>query len=342
MRAALRQSYVITGAERYFYLVSAPGQPGHPSPASGVLARSLRINWATAEVLKAFEAVEVQSLLLKGASFARWLYTNENPRDYGDCDLLVRPGDFDRAREALTKLDFKPTYEEREMPDWWREHAVAWVRDTDAVALDLHRTLAGAGADDATVWGVLSADSEPFEIAGFTGRALSIPARALHVALHAAQHGTGWQSVTNEVELVIARESLETWRAAAELAGALEATPAFAAGLRQVAPGQALADQLGLPVDDRVDLVLRASTPPPVAMGFDQLARARGVLPRLTILRHKLFPPPTFMRKWSPVARKGKLGLARAYAQRQIWLVKKAPAGFRAWRAARSRQPRDP
>src|SRR4051812_27772658 len=83
-----------------FSLVSAAEPSRHPGRASGVLANTLRIDWGTAEVLRTFEAGGVKSLLLKGATFARWLYTNDDPRPYGDCDLLVRPGDFERAREA--------------------------------------------------------------------------------------------------------------------------------------------------------------------------------------------------------------------------------------------------
>jgi len=314
-------------------------RPPHPSWASGVVAGNLRVDWATAEVLRAFESAGVESLLLKGASIKRWLYDRSAPRPYGDCDLLVRPNDLEGAQRVLAELGFEPTHDEAEMPDWWREHAVAWLRHTDAVAVDLHRTLAGVGVDDETLWRALSARTDPVEVAGFTARALTIPGRALQLALHAAQHGKEWGSVVDEVELAVSREDVTTWRAAAELAASLEATPAFAAGLRLVPSGRALADELGLPTNQPVDVALRAATPPPVALGFDQLARAHGLRARFSILRYKLFPPPTFMRKWSPRAREGRLGLALAYAWRPIWLLRKAPAGFRAWRRARRGQP---
>lgn len=319
--------------------MSAPEPSRHPGRAAGILANTLRIDWATAEVLKSFEAASVRSLLLKGATFARWLYNNEDPRPYGDCDLLVRPGDFDRAREVLTALGFEPTYEEGQMPDWWREHAVAWLRHSDAVTVDLHHTLQGAGVDDETLWRTLAATSATVDVGGYPAPALTIPGRAVHLVLHAAHHGSAWGPVLDEVELAVSRVDKVTWTAAASLAEELQATPSFAAGLRLVPSGRELADRLRLPTERPVGIGLRAATPPPVALGFDQLARANGLPARLAILRHKLFPPRTFMHKWSPRARRGRLGLALAYAWRPLWLLKKAPAGFRAWRDARRAQP---
>ena len=304
-----------------------------------MVATTLRIDWATVEVLRTFEATKVESLLLKGVSFARWLYTKADPRPYGDCDLLVRPGDFARAREGLSALGFEPIYEEGDMPEWWREHAVLWLRHSDAVGVDLHHTLQGVGVDDETLWLVLAENTEPLEVAGYSARALTIPGRALHMALHASQHGNEWGPVVDEVELAVSRTDTATWAAAARLAAELGATPAFAAGLRLAPSGRELADQLQLPADQSVQIGLRATTPPPVALGFDQLAQANGVRARLAILGHKLFPPPTFMRKWSPRARQGRLGLALAYAWRPLWLLSKAPAGYRAWRDARRAQP---
>jgi hypothetical protein len=306
------------------------------------VAGTLRLDWAVSEVFRAFDAAGVEALLLKGASIARWLYTEAAPRAYGDCDLLVRPGDLERAREVLAGLGFEPHYDEEAMPGWWREHAVAWLRNSDAVAVDLHHTLAGVGADDEALWRTLAADRVAVDVAEFPAPAMSIPARGLHMALHAAQHGQEWGTVLEELDMALAQEGIETWRAAAALARALDATPAFAAGLRLTAAGSAVADELGLPSDQSLDVALRSTTPPPAAMTFEQLARARGVRARVAMVAYKLFPPPTFMRKWSPAAHEGRVALARAYGRRLVWLAKTAPRGFRAWRAARRAQRRSP
>ena len=294
----------------------------------------------TAEVLRAFEAAGVESLLLKGPSVSRWLYDNDEPRGYGDSDLLVAPSDLETAEHVLLRLGFRPTVDRTEMPDWWQDHAIGWLRG-DNEAVDLHRTLSGVGVDPEQVWQTLAADREPIVVGGFEAQTLAIPARTLMLALHAGQHGTGWGRFLDDLERGASRIDTSTWDAAAELAASLGATAAFAMGLRLVEPGRALASKLGLPTDGSVDLTLKASTPPPIALGFDQLARASGWRQRIAILRHKFFPPVTFMKLWSPLARQGKRGLLRAYVQRWIWLLRNAPAGFRAWRAARRGTPAD-
>ena len=48
-------------------------------------------------------------------------------------------------------------------------------------------------------------------------------------------------------------------------------------------------------------------------------------------------PPATFMRRWYPQAADSRRRLALAYLWRPLWLLRHAPAGFRAWRDARGR-----
>jgi hypothetical protein len=224
------------------------------------------------------------------------------------------------------------------MPTWWREHAQGWWRAGDGAIVDVHRTVPGVGVDPDQVWLTLSAQAEEVEVAGFPAPTLTIPGRALHLALHAAQHGVGWPNVIADLERALACTDGAVRRAAGELARALDAVPAYAIGLRLTAAGRAQAAALGLPTDRSVDVALRASTPPPVALGLDQLTRAEGWRARLAIVRHKLVPPATFMRAWSPLARRGRLGLVLAHAWRPLWLLRHAPAGFRAWRAARKQR----
>lgn len=312
-------------------------QPPEASQAARIVAGNLRVDCATAEVLRAFGAAGVKSLLVKGVSVVRWLYDAHEPRAYSDCDLVVRPADLVAAGDVLAELGFLPQVDERDMPTWWREHAVGWWRGQDGAIVDVHRTLPGVGVDPQLLWRTLSADAETIDVAGFPAKTLTIPGRAFHLAIHAAQHGVGWDRVDVELERALSRVDETTWRAAAELAAALDATPAFATGLRMVAKGRALASALELPAGQPVDVALRATTPPPVALGFDQLARAPCWQARFQIIRHKVVPPTTFMRAWSPMAREGRRGLVLAYAWRPLWLLRRAPAGFRAWRRARRR-----
>jgi len=306
------------------------------STAARVAAGNLRVDAATAEVLSAFEPAGVESLLLKGASVTRWISTPEDPRPYLDCDLLVRPADRGAAERVLAELGYEQLFEEEAMPEWWREHSATWTRVADGSKVDLHRSLVGIGADPDAVWSTLSARTEELVVGGYPATVLTVPGRAFHLAVHAGQHGAGWSRPLEDLDRAIAVSDEASWREAAELADSLDATAAFAAGLRLSPAGERMADRLGLPRDLPVDVALRAGTPPPVALGLDQLAQAKGPRARLRILRHKLAPPPSFMRHWSPLARRGRFGLVLAYLWRPLWLLARLPEGFRAWRRART------
>src|SRR4051794_2899859 len=107
-------------------------------------AYTLWVDAGTAEVLGAFEAAGVSSLVLKGPAIARWLYTERESRFYTDSDLLVRPRDVEAAERVLVALGFAKRFEDRGMPSWWREYASEWGRE-DGRRVDLHHTLPELG-----------------------------------------------------------------------------------------------------------------------------------------------------------------------------------------------------
>jgi Uncharacterised nucleotidyltransferase len=298
-------------------------------------ADNIRVDAATAEVVDAFGARGVPSILLKGPSIARWLYAGDEPRSYRDCDLLVPPRHARGAESTLADLGFERRFDDTRMPDWWREHASEWFRGRDGVTVDLHRTLPGAGVDDETVWGAISEDVEAMTVAGRPAAVLSLPARALLVALHAMHHGREWGTPLSDLERALDVVGDDTWRAAAHLADRLDATDAFAIGLRLHLRGAELADRLHLAAAVSVQATLLARTPPPVALGIEQLARAQGIRRLAAILARKFFPPPDFIRHWHPMASTGRTGLLLAYLYRPLWILRRSPPAFRAWRAAR-------
>jgi Uncharacterised nucleotidyltransferase len=299
------------------------------------IAQRLRIDAATVEIMRAFNAAGVGCRLLKGASLVQWLYPDGGRLPYLDSDLLVRPGDERSAEAELEQLRFVRRWDESGMPDWWREHGSEWGRDADGVLVDLHRSLPGIDVDVQTMWAVLAERSSTITIAGHEVAALPLAGRALHVALHAAQHGAGWGKGRSDLEraLVVAEDAL--WLQAAELASELVATDAFSAGLRMSPEGRALAERLGLPRPTSVQVSLRATTAPPVALGVDQLARAEGWRARAEIIGRKVVPPAAFVRHWDPRAAQSTGRLLLAYVRRPFWLLRHAPAGFRAWWRAR-------
>jgi len=298
-----------------------------------VAAGNLRIDAATAEVLGEFRAIGVEALLLKGPSIARWLY--DGTRGYTDCDLWVRPGNGEAAERVLRGLGYEKAVDKGGLPDWWQEHGSDWTRSADGVCVDLHRTLPGVGVDAESAWRTLSATTETLEVACYPARALSLPARALHIALHAAHHGPAWGAVLADLERACDRVDDTVWVQGAALAEELAALDGFGAGLRLLPAGSALADRLDLPPNRSVEVALQARTTPPTALGFEQLRSARGPWARAKIVTRKLVPPPGFMRHWSPAAAQGRRQLVRAYFRRALWLLRAAPRGWRAWREAR-------
>jgi hypothetical protein len=297
-------------------------------------ARSMRVDLVTAEVGRAFEQAGVQAILLKGPSVAKHLYLDGTARPYGDSDLLIAEDQRPAAEAALERLGFQRHLDDRDTPGW---HQVAhhWIRQADEAEVDLHWTLTGVAAPPDALWTALAARTEPMRVADFGFEVLDPGGRALHVALHAAQHGAGRPRPLEDLRRALEHFGEPIWKEAARLAQELDALPAFGTGLRLLDEGRELADRLMVPADTSVEADLLATSPPPAAMGIEHLAQAKGGRARAGILLRKLVPTARFMRAWSPLARRGRLGLAAAYLGRPFWLVAQAPRGFLAWRRAR-------
>lgn len=287
----------------------------------------------TAVVLDAFARAGVDAILLKGPSIVRWLYADGTERPYNDCDLLVAPEQFDSAGQALRSRGYEPLLDRWGLPSWWYGHAVPWTHP-GGVAVDLHRTLIGVGVDQAAAWRVLSADTDSVLVADRIVRCLGLPARAMYVALHAAQHGPDTQPAF-DLERALAVGDDELWLRAAGVAARLDATAVFVAGLRLTPEGASLAARLAFPDVRSVGAELRAGNPTPLALGFEQLARAPGLRARLELVRRNVAPSPALVRRSDPRANSSRWALAQAYLRRLWWLARHAPRGFGAWYRAR-------
>jgi Uncharacterised nucleotidyltransferase len=315
-------------------VVVARHEPPDHSAQLAPRAGRLRLDAATADLLRQFDLAGIEVLLLKGRSIASWLYAERELRTYSDCDVLIAPYAVEAAEAVLGSLGFRPLFDDRRMPAWWREHASTWG-DDERLTVDLHRTLPGVGVNAAATWGALSADAGVVVVAGHPARTLALPARALHVALHAAQHGVGWPRPIEDLERALAASEDELWLSAAALARTLQATDAFVAGLCLAPAGEELAARLGLPPVRSVDVELRATSPPPVALGLEQVARADGTRARAEIVWRKFVPPPSFIRHWDPRAGRSRSSLLRAYLRRPLWILRRAPRALYVWRRAR-------
>jgi hypothetical protein len=308
---------------------------GSISNALQLAAYSLKVDRVSAEVVSALDAASIPSILLKGPGIATWLYSGDQPRLYGDSDLLLRKGDWAGAMGVLAGLGFSDGLGPLEHPRMESGAGYPWERAADGAGVDLHYTLFGIGAEPEALWAALS-DGAVVERVG--GAAVALPSRAarlLHIALHAVQHGSeDWGKPIRDLERALAKAPRQTWVEALELAERLDAPETFATGLRLTPPGRELAAEIGAAQGHSVDTALRLNWVP-LAEGFRELSEARGIRRKAALALREVFPTPAFMRWWSPLARRGAAGLALSYCWRPLWLAYHAVPGFLAWRRAR-------
>lgn len=307
--------------------------PARPSAALADAARSLAVDVVTAEVSGALTAASIRCLLLKGPSIARWLYAPGESRPYVDTDLLVAPDQLEPAEDVLRRLGFAARLEPEDTPGW-RRPSREWLRPGDDANVDLHRTLAGVGVDASVVWGSLATGTEHMRVCGRQIEILGVPARALHVVLHAAQHGHNAPGPVEDLRRAVSALTPSRWEEVVTLAERLGAEGSLAAGLRLVPDGAGIAAAFDLP-EPSVEAALLAADPPPVAVALVHFTELRGLGPRLRFLARKLVPTPRYLRAWSPLARRGAVGLLLAYLWRPLWLLLHTPAGVQAWARAR-------
>jgi hypothetical protein len=317
--------------------------PREPGASADLLAigLSLQLDAVTAEVVTALRATGIESVLLRGPAIARWLYEDANARSYVDVDLLVPPGDIEHAEQVLGGLGFSDYTVEGVLAHDRPTYAHTWLR-RDGAAVDLHYALLGVRLEPARIWDVLAAETEMIAVLGTEVRVASPPGRALVVALHAAHHGVGVGQPLDDLARALELLPAGLWEKASSLAARLDAQVAFATGLRLLEPGREVAHTLGLPPTSSTETTLRASTPPPMALGFEWLATTRGLRGKAGLVARKIVPAPRFMRAWSPLARRSSAGLAAAYGWRLLWLARHAGPGFLAWRRARKAEESPP
>ena len=305
-------------------------------------ARRSRIDAETVRVLDACAAVEVEPLVLKGIALVRTLYRSDERRGYVDIDLLVAPEDVPAVGRALGDLGYRSVTELQGVDNVGGYlHADMWSRmvtDFGNLTVDVHWRLEGCEASPGTVWRALSANPTLIDLGGRRVRAPNRPGLALHLALHAAQHGPEDRKAIGDLERGLERWPPETWRSAAGLAVELRAVNAFAAGLRLAPGGDEVARRLDLPAADAV--MWEKADPsdrPRGAFHLRAFADAHGVSERLGILRRSLLPKRAWIEWNYPWATTSRYRLIAAYCLHML----RAPLwAARAWQFRRRGRPR--
>ncbi len=280
--------------------------------------RCLVIDQVTAEVVGALAGEGIDSLLLKGPSLAAWLYPGGG-RSYVDTDLLVAPASFLPAQEVLAGLGFADT--ERGFSRHERAfHALTYERAGPGGLtywVDLHRSLSTFRADPQKVWETLAAGTEEMVVGGRRLRILGRTALALHVALHAAQHGVvDGERPLEDLRRALGVVSPAQWGESAVLATQLGAEDAFGVGLRLLPQGRELSTALGLAVSARPAVRLAAGRRPRGADALATVANAPSLREGLARAGRVLIPSRASVRRSRPVAQRGRIGLVVGYVSR--------------------------
>ncbi len=287
----------------------------------------------TARVATALREGGVRSIALKGPLLVRWLYGDVDARTSADVDLLVAEEQLGVAESVLVEMGFVADVVRISRADRPLQSR-AWRSPALSFPVDLHSTLVGLRVKPNTVWRVLSHQTVLVPLAGTEVEVLNSPARALCVALHAAQHGHRAPQPLADLAHALETLSFDLWVAAAAIASQLEATPAFTQGLRLHPFGVSIIAGLELDAAPDVEALIRARDLEPTSLGFHWLHKTPGIAGKTALVARKLFPPPAWMRSHSRLARRGPAGLVLAYLQRVVWLAWQAPRGYRAWRRA--------
>jgi Uncharacterised nucleotidyltransferase len=211
-------------------------------------SRALGCDRVSAEVVGAFQDAGIPSILLKGPSIARWLYPCGG-RTYGDTDLLVPAGEFSRAETALRSLGFTELV--KGLHPFEQGVEIAFARQPElgrgpGGTVDLHRNLTILPTPDGLLWEAFSADTETVPIGGVNLRVLGRTALALHVVIHAVQHGFRFHT-DEDLRRAVTAMSADDWRPVADLAERLGIARILGFGLRHYAAGAEIADSLALP-----------------------------------------------------------------------------------------------
>ncbi len=198
------------------------------------------------EALAALDAHAIRVVPLKGPALAERLYPDPSVRPSSDLDLLVAPGDLDRAAAALATLGYQPEAGPADRYHRAHHHHIHLLRAQPPM-IELHfRAYAGFGI-------VVPADAllaRAAERRTARGRRIWVPAPEdewLYLAVHAAGHAFERLIWLHDLKLLLRRHPDLDWTAVADRARALGVATAVAA---------------------TCDALRRLDTPVPVARGL--------------------------------------------------------------------------
>lgn len=291
------------------------------------------VDRAAIELMGALDEAGIGALLLKGPALTHFLYQSGEVRGYMDVDLLVSPDHYTRTQRVLATLEYENISARSGIDDLMGiSTAETWRRG--GMPVDLHWRLPGCAAAPDSVWTTLYDARATIELGGRQVAVLGRPGLALHLAIHAAQHGPRDVKAMGDLRRGLERWSPEDWAAAARLAANVGAIEAFAAGLRLLPNGVVMAHDLGLPATVELTWqILNRYKRPRGTFHLQAFVQATGARARADVLRRSLFPTRQWIVNEHPIARRSR-GLLAGYL---IHLAHAPQWAARAWRFRRRR-----
>ena len=269
--------------------------------------------------------------MLKGPSIARWLYPSGG-RSYVDTDLLVPACEFNRAGAVLKSLGFFEVVGGLHTFEQSVKVEIGFARSDDVV--DLHRNLPMLPTPDEVLWEAFSAGTETIGVGDVQACVLDRTALALHVVVHAVQHGFQWHT-SEDLRRAITVMSVDDWRPVADLATRLGIEGILGLGLRHEAVGTEIADSLALPYLSPADPWSWMLSAPRGSASLTEFSSAPTLRVKAQQIRSKLLPSPAWIRHVSRLPDAHGRTLLLAYAR---WWRDLGPALVSAARFVRDRR----
>jgi hypothetical protein len=138
------------------------------------------------EVLTAFQAADIQALLLKGAALAQLIYPEPGLRPMNDVDLLVSPAQASQAQTILAELGFQAPLPKKGRP-LPGKHLSAATRHHEGfmISLEIHHNLFNDDFPVSMTLEDLTTPPLPLDLNGFVAHTLGYEDMLWHLCRHA-------------------------------------------------------------------------------------------------------------------------------------------------------------
>ncbi len=153
------------------------------------IARNMYLYAELARIVKAFHDKGINTIVLKGAALAKFVYRDIGLRSMIDIDLLVKQEDLLHARDIVSDLNYVPEVR-RSSEEWYRKnhhHLPVYINREKSILIELHWNIAdNCGGMNTDAWWKRAGNVQ------IDGQDVLMPAPEdilMHLCLHLFNHG---------------------------------------------------------------------------------------------------------------------------------------------------------